>query len=75
MPQKEKGEFEKLPGVRLYLGDRDRLEAYYPKAGYNRVIRRLVRQHLDRMDAKFEQRAAAKELNGETITRGDLEDE
>lgn len=72
MTQKEQGDFEKLPGVRLYSGDRARLESYYPQAGYNKVIRQLVRNHLSKLDAKFEQRVAAKSLSGLDLT-GDID--
>lgn len=59
---KEKGDFETLPPIRLYAGDKERLLAYYPKAGYNKAIRRIVHEHLAKLDAKFEQRAGARGL-------------
>lgn len=70
---KEIGDFEKLPGVRLYKGDRARLEQWYPKAGYNKIIRRLVSEHLAKLDAKFEQRISARDLEAKpTLTPEDL---
>lgn len=63
MAIREKGEFEKIAGTRLYKGDKDRIQSYYPKVGYNRVIRLIVNQHLNKLDAKLEQRLAAKEIN------------
>ena len=44
--------------IRLYSGDAERLEEYYPKSGYNRVIRTLVRRHLRTLDANVAQRSA-----------------
>lgn len=40
--------------IRLYVGDSDRLSAYYPQLGYNAVIRALVSEHLKTLDAKLE---------------------
>ena len=59
---REKGDFELIASIRLYKGDRAKLEEYYPQAGYNKAIRRLVRNHLARLDAKLEQRLSAKGL-------------
>ena len=39
--------------IRLNAGDPERLGAYYPKLGYNAAIRKLVSEHLKRLDAKF----------------------
>lgn len=75
MTQKEQGDFERIPGIRLYRGDSARLNEYYPQAGYNRVIRQLVRQHLNKLDARFEQRISAKQLISEAIEKGDIDNE
>lgn len=39
--------------VRLYAGHSAKLSSYYPKLGYNAVIRELVAQHLKQLDAKL----------------------
>lgn len=73
---KETGDFETLPGIRLYRGDRDALEEFYPKAGYNRIIRHLVHEHVLKMKAKFDQRAGARGLGAPiTITDEELNDD
>lgn len=56
-------ELEKIPNLRLFKGDREKLESYYPKAGLNKIVRMIVRQHLTKLDAKFEQRIAARGLS------------
>lgn len=45
-------DFEKVC-VRLRSGDRERLQSYYPTAGYNRVIRELVARHLKELDERL----------------------
>lgn len=37
--------------IRLYKGDKDTLGAYFPKQGYNRVIRALVRKFILQVEA------------------------
>lgn len=43
--------------IRLFSGDTERLDEYYPKVGHNRAIRALVRRHLTALDAKVNQRS------------------
>jgi hypothetical protein len=56
-------ELEKIPPLRFIKGDRARLESYYPTAGVTRIVRMLVHKHLAKLDAKFEQRIAARGLS------------
>jgi len=49
--------------LRLFSGDTERLQAYYPKLGYNRVIRTLVAEHLKRLDAKFHETGASEHID------------
>ncbi len=49
--------------MRLFSGDTERLQAYYPKLGYNRVIRTLVAEHLKRLDAKFHESGASEHID------------
>lgn len=37
--------------LHLYLGDYQRLQEYYPEIGAAVVVRKLVRKHLDQLDA------------------------
>ena len=36
--------------IRLHSGDRERLELFYPGQPYNKIIRGLVKAHLDRKE-------------------------
>ena len=42
-------EIEKVT-LRLFEGDKERLGEYYTDVGYQKVIRNLVRQHLEMLD-------------------------
>ena len=46
---KAKSDLE-MVAVRLYHGDRERLQRLFPVAGYNKAIRELVRKYLARVD-------------------------
>lgn len=37
---------DKIPAVRLYKGDKEKLTLMYPKIGYNKAIREIVRKHI-----------------------------
>lgn len=39
--------------VRFFEGDPERLEQFYPDAGYNAIIRLLVRKHLILLEEKL----------------------
>lgn len=39
--------------VRLYDGDAERLQRFYPTTAYSEVIRELVRQHLTRLEDRL----------------------
>lgn len=41
--------------LNLYEGDMDRLMTLYPKFGAGRIIRELVRAHLNKIDAQLNQ--------------------
>lgn len=47
----EPDKLEKIT-LRLYLGDIRTLSDFYPKTGYNRVIRALVRRHVRALKEK-----------------------
>lgn len=49
-------ELEKVT-VRLFDGDREALQNYYPSLGYNKAIRTLVRKHLRALDEKVSHRS------------------
>lgn len=53
---------KELVTIRLFDGDKKRLEEYYPSVGYNRVIRTLVRKHIKSLDEKFSQRLSKEEF-------------
>lgn len=55
-----------LKTIRLFVGDTARLAAYYPKLGYNAVIRRLVSEHLKKLDAKFHESGVSDSIDLET---------
>jgi hypothetical protein len=37
--------------LRLYSGDKDIISSYFPKQGYNRVIRKLVRKFINQLQS------------------------
>lgn len=39
--------------IRLFRGDKDRLDAYFPQLGYNAAIRLIVRKALRALDEKY----------------------
>ncbi len=52
-----RGDKEKVT-IRLHTGDRDRIRRFYPKLDYNKVIREIVKRHMDLVQAKFGKLAA-----------------
>jgi hypothetical protein len=48
--------------VNLFAGDMDRLKAVYAPGGGSVIIRKLVRMHLQLIDAKIIEKMTAKEL-------------
>ncbi len=40
--------------LRLYAGDKERLQTFYPRLGYNAAVRELVRRHIKALEAKLE---------------------
>jgi len=52
MKRNETSPVEKMT-VRLYSGDYRRLGELHPHLGANKVIRELVRQHIQRVEAKI----------------------
>lgn len=61
---KNKPELE-LRTIRLFKGDSDRLQEYYQKSGYNKAIRVLVRNHLNKLDKKLSEKLPEEEFNDE----------
>lgn len=47
--EKNKGELERK-GIRLFKGDAELINEYYPTAGYNVVIRKLVHNFCRRLE-------------------------
>jgi len=41
--------------LRLYAGDKERLQAFYPRLGYNAAVRELVRRHVKALEARLEE--------------------
>lgn len=48
--------------VRLFESDLDRIQRFYPKHPYNRVIRILVRKHLDALEKRVEKASPTADL-------------
>ena len=58
---RDKPEFEKKT-IRLFVGDADAMNRFYPEAGYNRAIRTLVRQHLRSLEERLSRRLSSESL-------------
>lgn len=54
--------FEKKT-IRLFKGDAEAMNRFYPQAGYNRAIRTLVHQHLRALEEKLSRRLSDSALN------------
>jgi hypothetical protein len=48
--------------MRFFEGDPERLEEFYPRAGYNKVIRALVHQHIRLLEEKASRKLSDSEL-------------
>lgn len=48
--------------IRVFESDLDRLQRFYPKHPYNRIIRILLRKHLDSLEKKIEAKSPTKDL-------------
>ena len=44
-------DYEKIT-LRIFAGDKQRIQSYYPDLWYQQVIRQLLRQHLEMLDAQ-----------------------
>jgi len=56
MPQKNNEDLVKVT-IRLYDGDKEELDEFYPSLGHNRVIRDLVRKHIRLLRERISHRA------------------
>jgi hypothetical protein len=54
MPR-EKENLEKVT-VRLYIGDKEELNSFYPQLGYNKVVRKLITDHLKKLRERVNQK-------------------
>lgn len=46
----------------LFESDLDRIQRFYPKTPYSRVIRIILRKHLDALERKIEAKSPTKDL-------------
>ncbi len=53
MPKKSTIPLEYVNKIRLFAGDKERLQNLYPILGYNKAIRNIVRTHLDAAELKL----------------------
>jgi hypothetical protein len=70
VPKNPKEDLEVVT-LRLYQGDKDRLDEYYPQLGYNKIVRLIVRNHLQRLDKKVERALSPSKIN--PIDLGELD--
>lgn len=64
MARKNEIGLEKIT-IRIFKGDVEALNRYYPTTGHNVVIRKLIRKHLRKMEELDSQRRAALDQAGE----------
>jgi hypothetical protein len=69
---RQKQDLEKVT-IRLHEGDKDILEKYYPRSGYNPVIRQLVRRHIKQLEEKFNTTRSQADDTADTIDLNDIE--
>jgi hypothetical protein len=50
MPKRE-GDLEKI-SIRIFRGDKERLDEEYPALGHNKVIRHIIRRHIKGLDER-----------------------
>ena len=62
MPSKDKPKFVKKT-IRLIEGDTEKMNLFYPEAGYNRAIRALVHQHIRALEEKLSRRISSEALS------------
>ncbi len=53
--------------LRLYAGDKEKLQSFYPRLGYNAAIRELVRRHTRALDAKLEEKQERAQVPNEPL--------
>ena len=70
----KKGEME-LVTIRLYTGDKDTLQSFFPNEGYNAVIRKMVNricnQLRERANQHLETSNAATDIEADPTVAGD----
>lgn len=66
MPKKLKRDTEKVT-MRLFAGQKGSIESYYPNIGYSAVIRTLIDNHLNTLEAQMPEKQAI-ELDLEETT-------
>ena len=55
----------KMYSLRLYEGDPERLQDFYPRKGYATIIRSLIRHHIRKIEERAERRT--KDIDIEVI--------
>ena len=58
--------------IRLFAGDAERLQAYFPTVGYNRAIRTHIHRLLKHLDERTQQAADTKGID--ILNEGDIND-
>lgn len=63
-----RGDKEKIT-IRLYSGDRERIQRFFPGLPYQQALREIVKAHLDKIQARYEkdiaERHPAPKIGGE----------
>jgi hypothetical protein len=68
VPQKDKLPLQTVT-LRLYLGDFEKMQGFYPTAKANKAIRMLVHRHVRRMEERLAQQET---INDERLTDREL---
>lgn len=64
--QRNKGKLEKK-SIRLFKGDAEFLDEFYPRAGHTIIIRILVRNFCKKLQENFNRKEIPDELRGLTL--------
>lgn len=58
-----------MVSVRIYAGDKERLQKMYPSVPHNRAIREIVHKHLNRVEALYQE-----QVGGETDVEVEIDE-
>ena len=53
--------------MRLFEGDKKKLDEFYPDVGYNQIVRTLVRRHIKRLEEKLSHKLPKEELDDQAL--------